>query len=164
MTWGCTMIPLLYTLVDKEFKTLQTPCGFRAVPCRFRLQNTKTDKESGNSCKIRLRRMHSIETDLPGIAVFLVRFCIPCQLGYTPLPPHKRTLVGFAVFAIGFASIFTLQAAIYLRHIHPVTSVLSELAPFAFFLVKNLTESFEFQAREGFDHRRERNDASFRRF
>ncbi len=57
-------------------------CGFRAIPCRFRFQNTKTDKESGNSCKIRVRRMHSIETDLEGIAVFLVRFCIPSQLGY----------------------------------------------------------------------------------
>ncbi len=30
---------------------------------------------------VRVRRMHSIETYLAGISGFLVRFCIPCQLG-----------------------------------------------------------------------------------
>ncbi len=42
---------------------------------------TKTDKESGNSGKIRVRGMHCIEMDLEGIAVFFIRFCIPFKPG-----------------------------------------------------------------------------------
>ena len=92
----------LFSLVEPEYKILQIPCGFlavpcnsvyalkwntkssdfRAIPCRFRVQNTKIDMESGNSCKVRVRRMHSIETDLAGTSGFLVRFYIPCQPGF----------------------------------------------------------------------------------
>ena len=97
-------------LVDKEHKILQIPCGLLAVPCnsvytlqwnsetcgfraipgRFGFQNTKTGKESGNSCKIREQRMHCIRTHLEGIAVFLVRFCVPFQLGHTSILGHSR--------------------------------------------------------------------------
>ena len=64
-------LQLVITLVDKEYKILRFLCNSVQIP----FPEYKMDKESGNSCKLRLRRMHSIEMDLEGILsvfVFLV--------------------------------------------------------------------------------------------
>ena len=100
-------VVLIATIVEPEYKILRIPCGFLAVPsnsvyalqwntkycgfleilCRFRYQ----DEES---FKVRVRRMHSNETYLAGIAVFLVHFCIPCQLGSSfPVIEMKQTVL-----------------------------------------------------------------------